>query len=408
MMLANVAACKLDEAMVPQGKPRIVVHAVLNPVTLDEVVLVERTLAGEVTVPDRTGGDSLEPILSGGGVPLTDAVVTIREAGDASFATGIEDAAARPDGKGHGVYRFRNTPPPQFSPRTNQVPIVRGRRYELEITWNGQVAHAFTTVPNPDRLQPISFTRTTFNVDHDSIVLDWPKAQAAKRYALLATTPFGPFMLFSDSARLVVRGGLRNLFAEGLPFVFVPGFRQTIATEAVDTNYFDYFRSFNNPFTGSGIVNHVDGGIGVFGAIYPLDTLGLDVTADFDESFEGHYVGGPGGSDALDLYLGESVGNGARRVTGRLSRGVTPNGIVGFTTGDGKLSLAVLQGQFANDTLALFPAVAAGDSIVGAIGSEAPSVYRRTSPAPLTAARATRLTADSYPRPQRSASPRPP
>lgn len=407
-LLASVAACKLDEAMVPQGKPRIVVHAVLNPVTLEEVVLVERTLTGEVTVPDRTGGDSLEPILSGGGVPITDAVVAIRAEGDASFATGIQDAAVRADGKGHGVYRFLNAPPPQFSPRTNQVPIVRGRRYELEITWNGQVAHAFTTVPNPDRLQPISFARTTFNVDHDSIVLDWPRAEAAKRYALLASTPFGPFMLFSDSARLVVRGGLRNLFAESLPFVFVPGFRQTIATEAVDTNYFDYFRSFNNPFTGSGIVNHVDGGIGVFGAIYPLDTLALDVIADFDESFEGHYVGGPTGSDALDLYLGEDVGNGARRVTGRLTRGPSPNGVVGFTTGDGRLSLAVLRGQYANDTLALFPAVAAGDSVVGAIGSAAAYVYRRTSPAPVTAARATRLTSSAYARPQRSAaSPRP-
>lgn len=384
-MLSALGACKLDETSVPTSKPEIVVHAILNPIVVDQVVLVEKTLTGEVSVPDRFASDSLEPILSGGGVPITDAVVTLRDlTKNLEPVVGIEDSQDRPDGKGRGVYRFKNAPKPTFVPPHGEIPIVRERRYELVVTWNGQTARSMTTVPNPDRLLPNDLGRRTFNVDHDSIVFDWPNATAAKRFALLASTPFGPFLLFSDSTRLVVRGSLRDLFAEGFPYAFIPGYRQTISTSAVDTNYFDYYRSVNNPFTGTGIINHVDGGIGVFGATYPLDSAGLDVVADFDEPVEGRYVGGPSGSDVLELYLGESVGGGARLVSGQLRRGLGRNGILGTTTGDGKLSLAVLRGFFANDTIGLFPATWAGDSIVGRIGGEPTAVYRRTSPAPDT------------------------
>jgi hypothetical protein len=410
LLVGAAGSCKLDEASVPQSKPEIVVHAVLNPVTAEEVVLLEQTLTGEVSVPDRTPADSLEPILSGGGVPITDATVQIRRVNAdntpaSGWATGIQDAAVRPDGRGRGVYRFADMEPPMLDPKGNEVNIVRGRRYELLVNWRGYEAHAYTTVPNPFELLPTHPAAQTFNRDRDSVVFEWPSTEAAKRFALLASTPFGPFMLFSDSARLVVRGSMRNLFVEGFPYVFVPGFRQSISASAVDTNYFDYFRSFNNPFTGTGILNHVDGGIGVFGSVYPLDTLGVEVTADFDESFEGRYVGGVSGFDILDLYLGEDVGDGARFVSGRLLSESGRFGIVGFTKGDGKLSLAVLRGQYASDTLALFHAVAAGDSVVGAIGGEASAVYRRSSSATVAKAAALR-TERIYARPQRSPPPR--
>lgn len=384
LMLAALSGCKLDEASVPQARPQIVIHAVLNPIVIDQVVLVEQTLTGEVTVRDRMAADSLDPILSGGGVPITDAVVTIGAPGSAYPSVGIQDAAVRPDGKGKGVYRFRNAPKPFFDPPRGEVSVFRGARLELLVAWRGQVARATTTVPNPDRLLPQELAPRPFNVDHDSVVFDWPKAAGAKRFGILASTPFGPFLVFSDSARLVIRGGVRNLFAERFPFVFTPGFRQTLSTSAVDTNYFDYYRSVNNPFTGTGLINHVDGGIGLFGAVYPLDTLALDVTADFDEPVEGRYVGGESGAEVLELYMGESVGDGARLVTGRLTQGIPKHGIVGFTKGGGLLTLAVLRGWFANDTLYTMIATVAGDSLVASRPGPGGAllVWHRTSPSP--------------------------
>jgi hypothetical protein len=384
LAIVALAGCKLDEAAVPSAKPQIVLHAILNPIVVDQVVLVEQTLTGEVEVPDRVPSDSLDPILSGGGIPITDAVVTMRrvDAPGGGAAVAIQDAADRPDGKGKGVYRFRNAPPPLLGPPHGEIAIVRGARYELVVTWRGQEARAFTTVPNPDRLLPQAEATRTFNVDHDSLVFDWPRATAAKRYGIIASSPYGGMLVFSDSARLVVRGRVRNLFAEGMPYVFTPGFRQTISASAVDTNYFDYFRSVNNPFTGTGIINHVDGGIGLFGATYPLDTLAVDVIADFDEPIEGRYVGGASGSDVLELYLGESLGDGARVVSGRLTQGIQKHGVIGTTSGGGKLSLAVLRGWFAKDALYPLTATAAGDSVTALDPTSGERVaWRRAAPA---------------------------
>jgi hypothetical protein len=34
-----------------------------------------------------------------------------------------------------------------------------------------------------------------------------------------------------------------------------------------DTNYYDFVRSRSDPFTGRGFLNHLEGGIGVFGSV---------------------------------------------------------------------------------------------------------------------------------------------
>ena len=35
-------------------------------------------------------------------------------------------------------------------------------------------------------------------------------------------------------------------------------------TPAIDANIFDYVRTFNDPYTGSGIISRVQGGLGLF------------------------------------------------------------------------------------------------------------------------------------------------
>jgi hypothetical protein len=376
---AVLASCKLDEVQVPAAAtPGIVVHAVLDPFTDDEVVLVEQLLIGEVEVDDRVRRDTLDPIVTGGGIPIRDALVILRDLDTGDEATGVESATVRADGKGQGVYRVANSP--------NGVRVRRGGRYELEVRWRGLTARAQTTVPDPSEFMPQVLGTHEFNVDHDSLVLDWNDAQA-RRFVLLAETPYAPFRLFSARDRLVVRGTMRNLFAENLPPVFVPGFIQTVSTAAVDTNYFDYYRSFNNPFTGSGIINHIDGGVGVFGSIVPLDTRRLDVTADFDEPpIEGHFLGGPTGFDSLELYLGETLGGGARRVSGTLWRQaptlVERYSLIGVTTGANELSLSVRAGVDGSVRYGSAAGVAAGDSVVLMVIGLGSAVFRRIATAP--------------------------
>ena len=52
------------------------VHAVLDPVPFTQVVLVEELLTGRVRITDQVP-DSADPIVSGGGVPISGARVVI-------------------------------------------------------------------------------------------------------------------------------------------------------------------------------------------------------------------------------------------------------------------------------------------------------------------------------------------
>jgi len=376
----SLTACEFDKAAVPEQPTRLVVHAVLNPFVLNYRVLVEELATGQINIDGRIGADSLDPIVSGGGIPVRDAVVFIREVSPPALDTakGIEDARVRSDGKGQGVYRFQNAGPPLFAPRTNQQLIQRARRYELIVEWRGQTVRGFTTVPLPDRLVFRDFGLQRFNKDRDTLLLLWPTAQFTKRHALRAVTPYGPFLLFSDRDTLRVLGSLRNVFARDLPNVFIPGFRQEISTAAVDTNYFDYYRSSNNPFTGTGLINHLEGGVGLFGSIVPLDIRRLDVTADQTGPIEGLYLGEA--QQSIDLYLGDNLGNDRRFASGSLRRGGSRNGFVGSATSDGRLSLAILRGDYANDTLFVFNGRVTGDSLTGGSEGRPVTSYRLNAP----------------------------
>ena len=93
-----------------------------------------------------------------------------------------------------------------------------------------------------------------FNRDRDSVRLTWRSATGARSYLVRVESPFGAFLQFTDSTNVTLDGELRNYFASSLERVFIPGFRQRVSIAAVDSNYFDYYRSRNDPFTGSGII----------------------------------------------------------------------------------------------------------------------------------------------------------
>ena len=274
-----VAACTFDKQVIAVPLSKVVVHAVLDPRDTLVDVLVERSLTGTITVP-KVPYDPFDPINTSGGVPAKGAQVSIT--GPDGTTRGLEVTYPHTSSNyGAGRYVFRRM-------------IIRpGGKYTLNIrTADGIVVTGTTLVPNfvqdPFASVPIPFR--PFYRDRDTLRLSWSTVPNARTYGLRFESPFGAFQLFSDSTTYRVPGMLRNLFASELPRLFIPGFQQYYAVYAADTNFFDYYRSRNDPFTGSGIINRLEGGIGLFGSTVTITSDYVDVSqATTEPVFEGNY-----------------------------------------------------------------------------------------------------------------------
>jgi len=358
-----LAACSLGEVTVPKTSPVIVVHGVLNPNASAQVVLVERTLSGAITVPD-TSFDASDPIVTGGGVPVTGAVVEIIDS--AGKATrGVEDITLNTTGRGGGVYRI------PLGPGSLRL----GARYQLHVrSLEGEEVTAFTRIPAPEITSSGGFTRT-FNRDRDTLFVQWNRVPKARTYAVRVESPFGPFFLFTDSTRFRMPGDVRNLFAGDLQRVFIPGFRQDMLVAAVDSNFYDYYRTNNDPFTGAGIISRVTGGLGLFGALVTLNSGTLTVTANQTEPIEARFrlfssAGGtPPFASQFTLYVESKATreNLPAALSGRyITAGVNPrgDGILGQQLGS-TVTLALLANQLSGDTLDVFTGELRGDTLSG-------------------------------------------
>jgi len=338
-----------------------VVHGVLYGGADNQIVLVERTLTGAVSIRD-TAFNPAEPILSDGGVPVINATVEIlTPSGQTLRAT--EDRVVTSNRLGAGLYRFA-------LPGSS---LVAGGTYTLRIrTLEGDTVTATTTVPGRS---VAGLSTVGFNRSRDTLDLRWAAVPRTRSYALRIDGPFGPFFLFTDSLHLRFNGELRNLFAENFPRVFIPGFRESLLIAAVDSNFYDYYRTQNDPFTGSGIISRVTGGIGFFGSMMSVVERNVDVTADRKDSVEGRFVYAPAPGTTgvpmateLSLFLESPALKPA--LPASLSGSYTTaarqiRGMLGVQLGS-SISVALLAGQVASDTVAVFTGELRGDSLIGA------------------------------------------
>jgi hypothetical protein len=357
-----VTACELDTVAIDRTTPSIVVHGVLNPSAANQVVLLERTLTGRVNIPD-TSFDSSDPIISAGGIAVVGALAEITDPSGRVFR-GVEDRTVNANGKGAGVYRFA----------IGGSALQLGGRYQLRVVaTTGEEVRAATRIPGPTPRVAGGLTRT-FNRDRDAILTQWSRVPAARSYAVRIESPFGPFFLFTDSTSFRMTGELRNLFAGDLQRVFVPGFRQDMIVAAVDSNFYDYYRTSNDPFTGSGIISRVEGGLGMFGSIVSLNTGTISVIADQNERIEGRFRLMPTTSDAstptlLTLYVESKPAKPdlPTAITGRYTLGSSTtrgDGIIGQLLGT-TVSLGLIANQLAHDTVDVIDAELTGDTLRG-------------------------------------------
>ena len=363
-LAAALSSCEIGKVTVPASAPGVVVHAVLNAGATSQVVLLEQTLSGVATVPD-TNFDGADPIASAGGLPISGATVEIVDS-TGRAVRGVEDQVTS-NGVQHGTGVYR-------------VPIagstlVLGARYQLRIrTPDGKAVTAFTRVPRADVRSTGALTRT-MNRDHDALDMQWTAAASTRTYAVRVETPFGPFFLFTDSTRLRLSGDLRNLFADDLQHVFIPGFRQDVLVAAVDSNFYDYYRTNNDPFTGSGIISRIDGGIGLFGSLVTMTSGTVSVVADRSAAPEGRYrlltalsAGVSTITQDMTVYV-ESPAAGAGLPTALSGRytataGGRIDGILGQQQ-DGVVTLSFLNNQLASRKIDTFVGELHGDTLVG-------------------------------------------
>ena len=363
--LCVAAACTFDEKAVAVQAPQVVVHAVLDPGTQEQEVLVERTLSGAVDIRTDLRFDPQDPINTGGGVPISGADVTIT--GPDGTVKGFEaPVQGRPSTYSSGRYLVI------FGAGTGSgsPALRRGVPYQLRVrTPDGTVVTGTTVIPD---ITPVGTGSRIdlFNRDRDSVRITWRSVVGARSYLLRVETPFGPFLQFTDSTHITLDGDVRNYFATSLERVFIPGFRQRVSIAAVDSNYFDYYRTRNDPFTGSGIISSLDGGIGLFGAAVNISSRTVDVVQDVREpAFEGLWdlaVAPRPVVEVFRLYV-ETPGEPAA-LSGWFARsraGGTPlEGLIGTRT-KGRVVLEFLSNQAAVDTAAVFSGEQRGDSLVG-------------------------------------------
>ena len=363
--LALLTACEIEEVAIPQTKARVAVHAILSATAPAQVLLLERTRTGAVNIvaPPFENGD---PFGGGEGIAEPNATVTLTTPnGTTLFAR--EDLS--PGGSGAGIDRFA-------LPGTL---LERNKRYQLSITTvAGEVLTAETVVPGGATADFAE--QRVFNRSADSLLLTWPAVAGARSYLVRIESPFGPRVFFTEGTSVRLTGDLRNPDVTTLPHVFLPGFPQAVTVSAVDSNFYDWFRSQNDEYSGTGLINRVTGGLGVFGSLVRLRFQDLAVVAPQTEREAGvfRWVGTP--EDAisapyskLELYIESRAARSdqADAVSGRYSRnlrlgdvGCATCGLLGSVK-DGHVELMLLKEWFASDTADAIIGDFHGDTIVG-------------------------------------------
>lgn len=362
-----LTACEFEKVEIPRPEQRVAMHGVLSASAPTQVVLLERTRNGSVSqfAPPFDLGD---PVVSDAGIAEMGAFVTLTTpSGQTLIAR--EDNTTRGDGKGGGIYRFAL---PGDS-------LARSGTYRLSVrTIQGEVLTAETSVPAG--VAATVAEQRVFDRARDTVVIEWPAAPRARSYFVRIETPFGPRSFFTDSTRVRLTGDLRNIEIAGIPHVFIPGFPQAVTVSAVDSNYYDWYRTHNDVISGSGLINRVSGGIGVFGSLVRLRFQDFQVVAPQVEPEAGtfRFVGTVDEQistpySSVELYVESRAARADQadalsgRYTKRPSIGQTGCLVCGLfgTARNGRIELAFLNEWYVRDTVEIFTGEIRGDTIVG-------------------------------------------
>jgi hypothetical protein len=378
MVVVLGSACEIEKVAIERPPAQLALHGVLSATASTQTILLEHTRNGSVQLiaPPFDLGD---PVVSDQGIAETGAIMTLQGPGGELY-TAQEDNTTRVDGKGQGIYRFA----------ISGSALQRNAPYRLSVvTKTGATLSASTSLPGGTAAPDLSaglLPDVLFDRTRDTMDLRWTAVPGARSYFVRVETPYGPLSFFTESTFVRLPGMLRNTDVTSLPRVFVPGFPQTVSVSAVDSNYYDWYRTRNDAISGEGLVNRVQGGIGVFGSLVRIRLDQVHVVAPQTQSIAGEYV--VGGTDleqliapysSLSLYVESPASRSDQPdlLTGRYTIGVgwkftgcQTCGLFGTVHGT-SVTLALLEtgldtkGWSARDTVDLFTGTVKGDTLVG-------------------------------------------
>ncbi|MFB3050886.1 MAG: hypothetical protein ACE1Z0_02745 [Acidimicrobiia bacterium] len=298
LMLAGLmAACELTEVAIPPSDPIVIVQAILRPDLDRQWVIVERSLTGAEERQSTPGDIPFDrPQL-----PIVGASVTVENlsqsfpvdlCGPAEFAQNIGPGATL--GGVDGVY-WGPIGCPAMSPGDRLLLTV--------VTPDSVVVTGETVVTGVDgmfielRGDSIALPDSTalrFDRDVDTLRAEVAPivgrmTQVDVRFDNGLNTTRRVTSLFVDSTSLTLPGTLQDLFRGGTGDpIFQGGRFYTMAVAFGDQNYFDFIRSANGDVTGTGFINHLKGGVGVFGNLVASTAI-LRVVAEADDPREGPF-----------------------------------------------------------------------------------------------------------------------
>lgn len=149
--------------------------------------------------------------------------------------------------------------------------FAAGQQYSLRVvTPSGRVITGSTIIPVSPSLLRGANALDTLNVDVDSVVIAWTRSSYATAYEVVMEyrpggsyepSPF--YRAFADSGFVMAPTSRGRLSYQALYNDFVNEF----TVLAVDANYYEFYRRGSNLLGQSGIVNHLTGGVGLFGSV---------------------------------------------------------------------------------------------------------------------------------------------
>jgi hypothetical protein len=298
-----LAGCKLTEVTVAPGTQMVVVQSVLSRSTASQYVVLEYSLAGD-SVPGPTG-DSVPP--DSPKFPISGATVTIAHQNGPCAGrvdTLAEQPPATPGASASGIYSGSVCPSAPGDTLALQVTtpsgeVVTGAR-------DVRLAGGASALPGDTLL--LDRTRDTIKIGITAIAGRGIQVEA--RPTISYQGGRNPLYAITDTLGMALPGNLVNPFeGDSGRTIFRAGRYYTLAVALMDANYWDFTRSRTDPITGRGFINHLDGGIGVFGSV-ETTRYTLRVTAPQADPREGVYritgtLDGTPVDIAFDLYIDE-------------------------------------------------------------------------------------------------------
>jgi hypothetical protein len=310
-----LSACELDEITISQAQPVVVVHGVINVGKPMQFVILEQSLTGRSSLHYSSG--LVPPAPAGEGIPIEGAYVALTYLGTGSCA--------------QPTVRLHERPPVELwdvgvvasgTYVTSELcSLSPGDSVDLRVEMpSGDVVLGTTVIPGARSIDIHTRSENGANLvldrTTDSVWIDVDPLSARALAFELARDRFRTpheyeddhYTLTTDTMSMVFAGDLKSFEDEDDgEAVFLPGQYLTLTVAVADTNYYDFVRSFSNPLTGRGFINHVQGGIGVFGSVLTSERS-VRVIDNQDDEREGLYrISGTLDSVdvgiILDLYL---------------------------------------------------------------------------------------------------------